>query len=357
MSYSSNSSGQIFRWTTFGESHGSSMGVVIEGCPAGVHWNSELLTQDLERRRPGQKSPTGEVLVTERNEMDRCEVLSGIFENKTLGTPIACRVENTNQRSVDYQAIQQEPRRGHADQAWMNKYAHVDLRGGGRSSGRETVSRVIAGSVGRMFVSQLHPEIKITAFAKTIGEWIVSEAHLLRLSDKIMMMSQKDIHQFVDKHPARFLNSEVQISEHLMTAKKNGESYGGVVEVWVDGCAPGLGEPVFYKIKSALAQAMMSLGATCGFEIGGGFALTHQKGTQVHSTQTPVEVYGGVQGGITNGERIVFRVGFKPTSSILDVAQKGRHDPCIVPRAIPVVEAMTWSLLADLILLKRLNNI
>lgn len=352
----SNSFGQLFRWTTFGESHGHSLGVVIDGCPAGVKWSSESLQRDLDRRRPGQKTSQGEVIVTDRNESDQCEVVSGIFENKTLGTPIACLVKNTNARSQDYAQIAEAPRCGHADLNWKNKFAHTDIRGGGRSSGRETLSRVIAGSVAKMFLQQEQAEIKITAFAKRISEFELDANEIHALSDVTASASQNDIHKLVDKYSARFPTKKTNITDYLLKAKSAGESYGGVVEVWVDGCTPGLGEPVFYKMKSALAQAMMSIGATSGFEIGGGFDLCSQKGTEVHR-QASSEVYGGIQGGITTGDRILFRVGFKPTSSILEVAQQGRHDPCIVPRAVPVVEAMTWAVLADMVLLQRLNNL
>ena len=351
---SCNSFGQIFKWTTFGESHGPSIGLVLEGCPAGVPWNSEWLQKDLDRRRPGQASPSGEVLVTSRDEADRCEMLSGVFEGKTLGTPIACRIENTNQRSQDYSKM--TPRPGHADESWKTKYVNTDLRGGGRSSGRETASRVIAGSIARMMLQELQPELKVAAFARRIGEHELDSTELTDLSTKLGAISQNDIHKMVDKSPARFPTKRVDIADYLLKAKASGESYGGVGEVWIENCRPGLGEPVFYKMKSVLANAMMSIGATCGFEIGEGFALTQKKGTEVHA-EGRKEPYGGIQGGITTGDRIVFRVGFKPTSSILDIAKAGRHDPCIVPRAVPVVEAMTWAILADMSLLQRLNNV
>lgn len=342
----SNSFGQIFKWTSFGESHGQAMGVVIDGCPAGVPFNVEKLQTNLARRRPGQKTKSGNSVVTERNEADEVEIVSGIFEGKTLGSPIACFVKNQDSKSEDYDEIKDNSRVGHADDVWKNKYGHVDHRGGGRSSGRETLSRVIAGSVAEMFLSEKYPELKVLAFARQIGAHHLTEVELATIGTPGFK---------VDDFVARFPSKKVNMENYLTEAKERGESYGGIVEVWADGVPANLGEPVFHKLKSDLAMAMMSIGATCGFELGGGFELCRQPGTLVH-TSAKNQIYGGIRGGISTGERIIFRVGFKPTSSITDVAKKGRHDPCIVPRAVPVVEAMTWAVLADHELLNRTSQ-
>ncbi len=346
----SNSFGTLFRWTTFGESHGPGLGVVIEGCPAGITLDLNELQKQLNRRRPGQKdSVTGEVLVTSRDEADQLEILSGVFEGKTLGTPISCLVRNQNQRSQDYEKMAARP--GHADDVWKNKFGHSDPRGGGRSSGRETLSRVIAGAMAQQLVQTVYPQIRLVGFVKSIYNMELNEQELKNLAE------QRDSKQeYVDSFSARFPTRQHDVATLLAQAKEAGESYGGVVEVWIEGVPKGLGEPVFYKMKNVLASAMMSIGATSGFEIGDGFALAQQKGTDVHR-HSDQEQYGGQRGGITTGEKMIFRTAFKPTSSILDIAKKGRHDPCIVPRAVPVVEAMTWAVLADMILLQKTNTI
>lgn len=349
---SSNSFGKLFSWTTFGESHGSAMGVVVEGCPAGVPFSQSAIQKALARRRPGQRDKaTGKILVSERQEQDVVQILSGVFEEKTLGTPIACLVQNEDQRSQDYTQIKNQARIGHADDTWKNKFGHTDHRGGGRSSARETLTRVIAGSIAQQFLVTQYKSLKVNAFVKSIGSFSLSAADLASV-DKSVQSGHFDCDQFA----ARFPQSVVKIDEILDEAKARGESYGGVVEVWVDGAPAGLGEPVFDKLKSRLALAMMSIGATSGFEIGDGFSLATAKGTEVHKSHDS-QVYGGIRGGISTGERMIFRIAFKPTSSILDTAKQGRHDPCIVPRAVPVVEAMTWTVLADFELLRRGNII
>lgn len=311
---SANTFGQRFQMMSFGESHGSAYGVVIDGMPAGVKYDETLLLKNLARRKPGSSA-----FVTARSESDRPEILSGFYEGLSLGTPIAVVVKNENQKSADYDKIQNDPRIGHADDTWKNKFGHSDHRGGGRSSGRETLSRVIAGSFAQMMMQQLSSEIQVFAYAKQIGQIKLQEA-------------------------SHELPQEIQTL--LEKAKVDGESYGGVVECRISQAPANLGQPVFHKFKADLAQAMMSLGATTGFELGAGFEGTEMKGTNFHEKMIS-ENYGGIRGGITTGEDIIFRVGFKPTSSIKDVAKKGRHDPCIVPRAIPVIEAICWHLLAD----------
>jgi chorismate synthase len=333
---SANSFGSRFVVTSFGESHGTALGVVIDGCPAGVIFDEALLNKQLARRRPG-----GE-LVSQRQELDQPEILSGIFEGKTLGTPIALIIRNQDQKSQDYDKIKNSPRAGHADDVWQSKFGHRDHRGGGRSSGRETVSRVLAGAIAQMFCQQAEPGLKLTAYAHQVGP--------LQLTDA----ERKNVwSQDVDKFTARFPSSQHEKVKELLTlAQANGESYGGSAEIRVKGAPAGLGQPVFHKLKSDLAQAYMSIGATAGIELGEGLEAGSAKGTEFHKEATS-ENYGGVRGGISTGEEMILRVHFKPTSSILDVAKKGRHDPYIVTRAIPVIEAMTWMVLADHVLWRR----
>lgn len=329
-----NSFGNNFVVTTFGESHGPALGVVVDGCPGGVVFDEQLLIRELERRRPGG------ALVSARSELDQPEILSGVFEGQTLGTPIAMLVRNMDARSQDYAGLV-SARPGHADDVWKNKFGHADPRGGGRSSGRETVSRVMAGAVARMFLSEALPDFKITGFARAIGEFSLGNA-------------EADLHAVrADQFAARFPSPErgAQVAALLERAKVEGKSYGGVAELWLDGVCAGLGQPVFHKLKSDLAQALMSVGATSGVEVGDGFGAATGEGSEFHAHSDGK--YGGIRGGISTGERVVLRVSFKPTSSVLDVAKKGRHDPCIVPRAIPVLEAMCALVIADQCLWSR----
>lgn len=339
---SANSFGHIFKFTSFGESHGSALGAVIEGCPSGLKFDTELLQYNLNRRRPGQSSVT-----TSRQEADEFEILSGVFEGRTLGTPICLLVRNHDQRSNDYQQIRHDPRVGHADDTWKEKFGHTDHRGGGRSSGRETVARVLAGSVAQMLCRQLAPEMTVRSYAAQIAHFQLSE-------EEKNGLGSMNIDSFSTRFPSAEKHSDVVAL--LETAKQQGESYGGIVETAVLGAPAGLGQPVFHKFKAELASAMLSIGATTGFEFGAGFDSIARKGTEFHREMNSPG-YGGIRGGLTTGEPIVFSVGFKPTSSIKDTAKKGRHDPCIVPRAVPVVEAMTWLVLADQLLWSRLDRI
>lgn len=338
---SSNSFGKLFHWTSFGESHGTAMGVVIEGCPAGMPWNPSALENLLARRRPGQKSE-GEVFVSERNEADSFEILSGVFEEKTLGTPIALLVRNKDQRSKDYEGIKDNPRMGHADDTWKNKFGHVDYRGGGRASARETVSRILAGGVAKMLLHHLAPELSIYSYVDQIGPLSVSSQEILA-------------HEEVK---GAFLNCPVDkesLKDLLSQAKTSGESYGGSIVLVIDHPEKGLGQPVFNKLKSDLASGLFSIGASMSVELGAGHKVRSMKGTELH-VQSMNKAYGGIRGGISTGEQVTLRISFKPTSSIKDVAKKGRHDPCIVPRACPVVESMAWTVLADHLLWKRLDR-
>ncbi len=320
MSAGSNKFGNLFQWTTFGESHGSAMGVVIDGCPAGLEFDESLLHSNLQKRRPGQAGTTS------RQETDQAEVLSGVFQGKTLGTPIAVVVRNTNQKSQDYDEIQKQPRTGHADDMWQGKFQHWDHRGGARASARETLNWVIAGSVAQMYCLSQCFDLQVAARLKSVGGQSVSAM------------------------------KQGELIEMLEMARSQGESFGAVVEVQIDQAPKFLGEPIFLKAKSEWAKAFMMINACVGVELGDGFQMATSQGTQVH-TESDSKVYGGIRGGMTTGERISFQLTFKPTSSIQDVAKKGRHDPCVALRAIPIVEAMAWNVLADLMLAQRLNRI
>lgn len=335
--------GSRFVITTFGESHGTALGVVIDGCPAGVDFDEALLRRELERRRPGGHG-SGQI-VSGRQEGDQPEVLSGVFEGKTLGTPIAIIVRNQDARSQDYSQIKNSPRAGHADDMWKQKFGHSDHRGGGRSSGRETVSRVMAGAVAQMMLKHVAAPMKVIGYASQVGP-------LALTTDERKLAPTKDI----DSFQARFPSSRDQdVAALLKKAQEEGESHGGVAEILVQNPPSYLGQPVFHKLKSDLAQAFLSVGATNGFELGLGFDSSDVKGTEFHAGSG--DFYGGIRGGISTGEDILLRVSFKPTSSILDVAKKGRHDPCIVTRAIPVLESMAWLVLADHYLWSKTDRI
>lgn len=334
-----NSFGTRLVLTTFGESHGIALGGVIDGVPAGLKWDQALLERELARRRPGQSK-----VVSGRAEGDQPEILSGVYEGKTLGTPIAILVRNEDARSKDYKEIAKKPRAGHADDVWKEKFGHSDPRGGGRSSGRETVARVMGGAVAKMLLKKTHPKLRIIGFARAIGEFELSDSDLKALG-KNKNDYPADI--FSSRYPSK--SEAASVERLLIEAKEKGLSYGGIAEIWVDGVPKGLGQPVFHKIKADLSAAALSLGATAGIEFGEGFGTTLEEGSEFHS-QKDQSAYGGIRGGITTGDRLVFRVAFKPTSSVLDVAKKGRHDPCIVPRALPVLESMTALVLADHVL-------
>lgn len=310
---SANIFGERLKFVSFGESHGPGYGMVLDGFPAGINVDFKLLKHNLDQRKPGTNG-----YVSARKEPDDFEILSGVFEGTSLGTPIAVTVRNQNQKSEDYIKVKQRPRIGHADDTWKDKFGHVDHRGGGRSSGRETLNRVIAGSFAQMLVNKVSPKTKIHVHASQIGPHILKPSS--RWPEKIV--------------------------KFLEQAKKNGESHGGIAECVIKNPPKNLGQPVFHKLKADLAIATMSLGATTGFELGGGFGSVELKGTEFH-TAMKSENYGGIRGGISTGEDIVFRVAFKPTSSIKDIAKQGRHDPCIVPRALPVIESIAWFVLAD----------
>lgn len=330
--------GNRFVVQSFGESHGPGLGVVIDGCPAGLSFDQELLALQMRRRRPGHSA-----LVSARQEIDQVEVLSGVWEGRTLGTPIAMLTRNVDAKSEDYKNL--APRTGHGDDVWLQKFGHVDPRGGGRSSGRETLSRVMAGSVARMMLQQVWPGFRLRGYATQIGP-----LSLPANEEQDFLASPKDADEFAARMPS--LSQQVNVTDLLTKAQTDGESWGGAVRLVVEGVPAGLGQPVFHKLKADFASAMMSIGATQSFQLAEG-EVASRPGTEFHSGKN----YGGIRAGISTGERLSMTIEFKPTSSILDVAKKGRHDPCIVVRAIPVVEAMAALVLADHYLWSRTDRI
>ncbi len=348
-----NTFGQLFRVTTFGESHGGGIGVVIDGCPPKIDISDADIQRELDRRRPGQSNIT-----TQRKEEDRCEILSGVFDGKTLGTPIAILVHNKDARAEDYTEIAKKFRPSHADFTYEAKYGIRNWQGGGRASARETIGRVAAGVVAKKILSILYPKFAIVAYVAQIHE-IVAKVNRSRIA-------KKDVEKNAVRCPdAAAAKKMVELIEQI---RDEGDSVGGVIECVVRSLPAGLGEPVFDKLEADLAKAMMSLPATKGFEIGSGFAATRMRGSEhndpfemrVGKIRTTTNNSGGVQGGISNGEEIYFRVAFKPTATIAHeqktvstshkqtrLAARGRHDPCVLPRAVPIVEAMASLVLCD----------
>ncbi len=329
-----NTFGSLFRLTTFGESHGVALGAVIDGCPSGVTLTPALLQRALDRRRPGQS-----LLTTSRGEADTVEILSGVYQDKTLGTPIAAIVRNRDARSAEYLNAPAD-RTGHADKVWRERFHHVDPRGGGRTSGRETLSRVIGGAVAEALLARELPELATVAWVSQVGPIIPAEP------GNDLTRAQ------VDGDPTRCpdLRAAAQIATLLTEAKASGESWGGSITVRVVGVPAGLGEPVFDKLKSTLAGALAGIGSSTAVAWGppGLEALLTKPGTTFHARGAEAaKVYGGIQGGLSNGEPIEVRLLFKPPATIGARATSGRHDPCILPRAVPVVEAMTSLVLAD----------
>lgn len=317
-----NSFGTMFRFTTFGESHGEALGVVIDGLPAGLSYSLEDLKRELKRRAPGQHQ-----VHTGRKEEDLPEILSGVFEGKTLGTPLTVIVRNTAQRSEDYDKLKTEYRPGHADKTTMQKYGFRDHRGGGRASGRETVARVIAG----YFAGLLIPRVSAYAYIAQVGSFKLAKLP----GNHSVLRGEINI-------PDPELT--VRVIEYLKLCKEKGESAGGVVNLSILGVPAGLGEPVFDKLKAELAHAMLSIPACVGFSLGAGFDLVGKPGSE---TSTDPRSFGGIEGGISNGEEIFLKLAFKAPSTVGKKALEGRHDPCILPRVIPVVEAMARVVIAD----------
>jgi len=351
--------GQLFRITTWGESHGGGVGVVIDGCPPGVEINEADIQRDLDRRRPGQSK-----IVTPRDEPDRCEILSGVFEGQTLGTPISILVRNKDARPAAYTEIQKSFRPSHADFTYEAKYGIRNWQGGGRASARETIGRVAAGAIARKVLSKLVPPLEIVAY--------VTQIHEINASVDRSAVKLEDVDRSLVRCPDAA--ASVKMITLIESTRDEGNSLGGLIECVVRNAPIGLGEPVFDKLEADLAKAMLSLPATKGFEIGSGFAATRMKGSEHNDpfemregkVRTATNHSGGVQGGITNGEEIIFRVAFKPTATIsreqktvtvsgesTTIAAQGRHDPCVLPRAVPMVEAMTALVLCDHALRQR----
>jgi len=351
-----NTFGNLFKLTTFGESHGKAIGGILDGCPAGLSLDMQAIQEELNRRKPGQSS-----IVTQRKEPDTVEFYSGIFEGTTTGTPIGFAIHNTNQKSKDYSHIKDSYRPSHADYVYDKKYGFRDYRGGGRSSARETASRVVGGAIAKQFLAG----IEINAFVSQVGTLKLEKAY------------QELDFQKIEANPVRCPDPEMaaKMEDYIKTIKKQGDTIGGVITCVVQNVPIGLGEPVFDKLHAQLGKAMLSINAVKGFEYGSGFDGVQMKGSG-HNDQfnpdgsTKTNRSGGVQGGISNGMDIYFNTAFKPVATVLQGYEtidkdgntvqaqgKGRHDPCVVPRAVPIVEAMTALVLADHMLLARINKI
>lgn len=351
-----NTFGSFFRVTTFGESHGVALGGVIDGCPAGIELDVELIQKDLNRRKPGQSKIT-----TQRKENDEVRILSGVFKGKTTGTPIGFTIENTNQKSKDYSHIKDSYRPSHADLVYDEKYGFRDYRGGGRSSARETVSRVVAGAIAKQFLK----DITIDAYVNQVGRIKSDKAY--------SELNLKDSEQNIVRCPD--LDVAEQMIDFISETKKKGDTVGGVIRCVIKGVPIGLGEPVFDKLHARLGSAMLSINAVKGFSYGSGFDGVTMYGSEHNDMfntdkSTKTNFSGGIQGGISNGMDIYFDVAFKPVATLIQAYEtidhqgnivqthgKGRHDPCVVPRAVPIVEAMAALVLADFMLLKRTNRL
>ena len=347
-----NTFGTIFRVSTFGESHGKAIGGVIDGCPSGIELDVEAIQRDLDRRKPGQSA-----IVTQRKEPDEVEFFSGIFEGKTTGTPIGFAIHNTNQKSKDYGHIKDSYRPSHADYVYDKKYGFRDYRGGGRSSARETASRVVAGAIAKQFLKG----IEIQAFVSQVGDMKLDKDY----KDLDLSLTESNVVRCPDPEMA------MKMEEYIKSIKKEGDTIGGIITCVAKNVPIGLGEPVFDKLHAELGKAMLSINAVKGFEYGSGFEGVKMKGSD-HNDQfnndgsTKTNYSGGIQGGISNGMDIYFNVAFKPVATVIQGYEtidkegnkvqaqgKGRHDPCVVPRAVPIVEAMTAIVLADYYLLNR----
>ncbi len=344
-----NTYGTLFKISTFGESHGKAIGGIIDGCPAGLTVDLSFIQSELDRRKPGQSK-----IVTQRKEPDTVTFLSGIFEGKTTGTPIGFEIINTNQKSNDYSHIKDTFRPSHADYTYAQKYGNRDYRGGGRSSARETASRVVAGAIAK----QMLGDMKITAYVSAVGE-LVSNIPYQELD--FGYIEQNDV-RCADSAFAKACEKKIK------EIRKEGDTIGGVINCVIQNVPLGLGEPVFDKLHAELGKAMLSINAVKGFEYGSGFEGSQMKGSAHNDLfnedgTTQTNMSGGVQGGISNGMDIYFKVAFKPVATIMqkqpalqsdgaivDMQGKGRHDPCVVPRAVPIVEAMAALVMADFVL-------
>lgn len=347
-----NSYGTLYKITTFGESHGEALGGIIDGCPSGIVLDLEAIELEMSRRKPGQSA-----IVTQRKEPDAVQFLSGLFEGKTTGTPIGFIIPNTNQKSDDYSHIKDNYRPSHADYVYDQKYGFRDYRGGGRSSARETASRVVAGAIAK----QILPQIKINAYVSAVGHIALNKSY------------QDLDFSTIEKNPVRCPDPEMAVvmEEYIREIRKEGDTVGGTVTCVIQNVPVGLGEPVFDKLHAELGKAMLSINAVKGFEYGSGFEGSKMKGSEhndLYNTDgsTRTNLSGGIQGGISNGMDIYFNVAFKPVATIMqkqesldnqgnitEMTGKGRHDPCVVPRAVPIVEAMAAMVLADFYLINK----
>ena len=350
-----NTFGKLLKLTTFGESHGEALGGIIDGCPSGIVLDFERIQKELSRRKPGQSS-----IVTQRKEDDEVQFLSGIFEGKTTGTPISFIIPNTNQKSDDYSHIKDSFRPSHADYVYEQKYGIRDYRGGGRSSARETASRVVGGAIAKQIISN----IKINAFVSSVGDLFLEKPY----QDLDFAKIESNAVRCPDEATAEKMENLIK------TIKKQGDTIGGTITCVIQNVPIGLGEPVFDKLHAELGKAMLSINAVKGFEFGSGFCGARMKGSEHNDLYnengtTRTNLSGGIQGGISNGMDIYFRVAFKPvatllqkqevltnTNEIIEQQGKGRHDPCVVPRAVPIVEAMAALVIADYFLLNKIYS-
>jgi len=351
-----NSFGSVFKLTTFGESHGVAIGGVIDGCPAGIAIDFEAIQYEMDRRKPGQSK-----IVTQRKEPDTVEFLSGIFEGVTTGMPIGFIIKNTNQKSKDYSHIKDVFRPSHADFTYNEKYGQRDYRGGGRSSARETACRVVAGAIAKQFLTS----IEINAYTSAVGSIALGKNYQTLDFSK------------TESNPVRCPDSVIaeQMIDKIKAIRKEGDTIGGTVSCVIKNVPVGLGEPVFDRLHAQLGKAMLSINAVKGFEYGSGFEGVSMKGSAHNDAfnadgSTKTNNSGGIQGGISNGMDIYFNVAFKPVATVMQTQEtidkdgnavemqgKGRHDPCVVPRAVPIVEAMAALVLADFTLLNRLTKL
>ncbi|MCG8389978.1 MAG: chorismate synthase [Cytophagales bacterium] len=355
-----NSFGRLFKITTFGESHGTAIGVIIDGCPAGLPLDLEYIQSELTRRKPGQSKIT-----TQRKEEDRFEIQSGVFDGVTTGTPISLVIYNKDQKSKDYSHIADKFRPSHADFTYHEKYGVRDYRGGGRSSARETAARVAAGAVAKLFLKTIG--IEITAYVSRVGDISAPQYSELDLSQV-----EQNIVRCPDTGTAE------EMIRLIDQVRKDRDTVGGVVTCVISGAPAGLGEPVFDKLHAELGKAMLSINAVKGFEYGSGFEGTKMRGSEHNDAffeqdgkvSTKSNFSGGIQGGISNGEDIYFNVAFKPVATIMQdqdsvnekgeavtVSGKGRHDPCVVPRAVPIVEAMAALVICDFYLVNKTSRL
>lgn len=346
-----NTFGNSLTLTTFGESHGVAIGGILDGCPSGIEIDFEAIKHELNRRKPGQSK-----LVTQRKETDNVEFLSGIFEGKTTGTPIGFIIKNTDQKSKDYCHLKEVYRASHADFTYDKKYGHRDFRGGGRSSARETANWVVAGAIAKQIIK----DIKINAFTSSVGDIYIDKAY----QDLDFSQIESNAVRCPDVQTAK------KMIDLITTTKKSGDTIGGTITCVAKNVPIGLGEPIFNKLQAQLAKAMFSINAVKGFEYGAGFCAAKMNGSEHNDLfnedgTTKTNLSGGIQGGISNGMDIYFRIAFKPVATLLTdqksidkdgnvvvLKGKGRHDACVVPRAVPIVEAMTALVLADFFLLQ-----